>query len=99
MDNAIIQLEHYRISTKYHVWRQVKIIYLNMLLEEIYYKFTSPENEAPVKLYTDGLKESLGIEPKLSYPKTSLGSHYPMKNILTQFNLHSLVKQNIYPIK
>ena len=60
-----------------------------MLLEEIYYKFTSPENEAPVKLYTDGLKESLGIEPKLSYPKTSLGSHYPMKNILTQFNLHS----------
>ena len=60
-----------------------------MLPEEIYYKFTSPENEATVKLYTDGSKESLGIEPKLSYPKTSLGSHYPMKNILTQFNLHS----------
>ena len=60
-----------------------------MLPEEIYYKFTSPENEATVKLYTDGSKESLGIGPKLSYPKTSLGSHYPMKNILTQFNLHS----------
>lgn len=59
-----------------------------MLPEEIYYKFTSPENEATVKLYTDGSKESLGIGPKLSYPKTSLGSHYPMKNILTQFSLH-----------
>ena len=89
MDNAFIQLEHYRISAKYHFWRQIKINYLNMLPEKIYYKFTSPENEATVKLYTDDSKESLGIEPKLSYPKTSLGSHYPMKNILTQFNLHS----------
>jgi hypothetical protein len=34
--------------------------------------FTRPKNEATVKLYTDVSEKSLGIEPKLFYPRTSL---------------------------
>ena len=59
--------------------------------------FTRPTNEATVNFIPMFLKKSLGIEPKLFYPRTSLWKTLPdigQKNYLRQFNLHSLVITN-----